>query len=547
MFQSLKMSKVSQRRNVLAKFHESFHSDSVPTSLKRNVRHTRVVEGRFLKKFLDSTPTGPLVILGPNGAAQSVLIKDVLEERKICFYLNLRMHGVTTGEELVHMLCEHLGYNFPVVTELSQFLLRTPPRNRRVTFEEAEQGLKLITEQLTIQKLDNYPLGIPVICLDDVYPILAGQYGDQFLKDPYFSKFSDWCNCVYDGKLAHIVFVSSHPISEIVLNSIPALKNRRCLVWINFPSVRNVNSFLVGEFERIKTEFELVNKRPFAIPSQLQIDWISKCIGGHLDDLDHAIVAMTRGESFTTVLQKMVSESIMFVERFMETIVKEAGEKIDATEKARVFEKYLRFWAMIEILSEREWINRRDLINEVFRDFVAELDHYAEMEIICYLTRTPSRQESEDKVDLQTQIQDDKTERFVLLSEDEGILEGWIVSSGSSRLRIAFNTITNSERIKIQKKRAEDFVNLQKSIERRKILTEYQTLVISSRKLFFGEMVNVISNMNNWQNNATIDDPQVRLQKLKSLEHESISKLSDIERDLSLLDAKIKVLEVAIE
>jgi hypothetical protein len=40
----------------------------------------------------------------------------------------------------------------------------------------------------------------------------------------------------------------------------------------------------------------------------------------------------------------------------------------------------------------------------------------------------------------------DKTERFVLLSEDEGILEGWIVSSGSSRLRIAFNTITNSDR-----------------------------------------------------------------------------------------------------
>jgi hypothetical protein len=37
----------------------------------------------------------------------------------------------------------------------------------------------------------------------------------------------------------------------------------------------------------------------------------------------------------------------MFVERFMETIIKEAGEKIDTAEKARVFEKYLRFWAMI--------------------------------------------------------------------------------------------------------------------------------------------------------------------------------------------------------
>jgi len=102
--QSLLMSKASQRRSILNKFEESFHGGAVP-SLKRNVQFTRTVEMRFLKKFIDSIPTGPLVVLGPNqGAGQSVLIKEVLEARKISFYLNLRMSGVTSGEELIHVV-----------------------------------------------------------------------------------------------------------------------------------------------------------------------------------------------------------------------------------------------------------------------------------------------------------------------------------------------------------------------------------------------------------------------------------------------------------
>lgn len=53
-------------------------------------------------------------------------------------------------------------------------------------------------------------------------------------------------------------------------------------------------------------------------------------------------------------------------------------------------------------MSETQCINRRDLINEVFKDYVSELDNYAELEIICYLTRNPARQDDDfDKVDLQ--------------------------------------------------------------------------------------------------------------------------------------------------
>lgn len=547
--QSLVQSKRQQKRSIIGRFHEPFRADAVPTSLKRNVKHTKIMEMRFLKKFIDSTPTGPLVILGPNGAGQSVLIKEVLEERKICFYLNLRMHGVTTGEELVHMLCEHLGYTFPVVTEMSQFLLRTPPRNRRVTHEEAEQGLKLITDQLQNHKLQGYPLGIPTICLDDAFPILGGQYSKQFLSDPYFAKFSDWCNCVYDLKLAHIIFVSSHPMSEIVLNSVPALKNRRCLVWINFPSTVGVNSFLIEEFDKIKSEYEEINKVcPFVIPSKLQIEWISKCIGGHIDDLDHAIVAIGRGESFTTVLQKMVTESIMFVERYMELLIKEASEKFDIEEKARVFEKYLRFWSMIRILSETQCINRRDLINEVFKDYVSELDNYAELEIICYLTRNPARQDDDfDKVDLQQTGEDDKTERFVLLSDEEGILEGWIVSAGSSRLRIAFNNIVTSPRIDVQRKRVEDFLILKKSLDKRKIMMEDQVSITTARKMFFAETVSVLSNSHNWINSFGDAEYKNRLQKLQDLEKESITKLSDIENELNTINQKIKLLEKSFE
>jgi hypothetical protein len=59
--------------------------------------------------------------------------------------------------------------------------------------------------------------------------------------------------------------------------------------------------------------------------------------------------------------------------------------------------------------------------------------------------------------------------------------------------------------------------------------------------------VNVMSNIHNWHNSSSVDDPQVRIKKLKSLEQESITKLSEIEMDLSLLEEKIKVLEVAVE
>jgi hypothetical protein len=59
--------------------------------------------------------------------------------------------------------------------------------------------------------------------------------------------------------------------------------------------------------------------------------------------------------------------------------------------------------------------------------------------------------------------------------------------------------------------------------------------------------VNVINNINNWSTHAAIDDPQARLKKLKELEQESITKLSEIERDLSMLNEKIKVLESTIE
>lgn len=52
----------------------------------------------------------------------------------------------------------------------------------------------------------------------------------------------------------------------------------------------------------------------------------------------------------------------------------------------------------------------------------------------------------------------------MLLSDEEGILEGWIVSAGSSRLRIAFNNIVTSPRIDVQRKRVEDFLTLKKSL-----------------------------------------------------------------------------------
>jgi hypothetical protein len=85
--------------------------------------------------------------------------------------------------------------------------------------------------QLTPQ---DFPYGVPVICLDDFRRI--GTRNDLELKnspaqdvtinffvtssqDPNFLKFMDWCIHVSDRKLAHIVFVTSHTFLQCDLDS----------------------------------------------------------------------------------------------------------------------------------------------------------------------------------------------------------------------------------------------------------------------------------------------------------------------------------------
>lgn len=535
-----------------------FEDVDVPESLKRQVSHTRGVELIFLKNFLRSAPTGPLLILGATGGGQTVLIKEVIGGRHGCIFLDLKRNPISTGEELVHLLCESAGYRFEVSTLMSRFLLREGPRKNRLTSQEAEVALALLSDAFQEQKERGWPLGVPVICLDDIFSI----FGDSsFEKDVYFRKFTEWCTHVYDCKLAHVIFVSSHPMSEWELNGIAALKQRRTLVWINFPSAAGVQKYLNQEFDLHKQ----TDGKPIATP--LQIEWIYNCLGGHMEDLDQAITALVRGEAFTTVLQKMITESINFVEGYLEAIIKEAAATQQPEAKAAVQMKYMRFWKMLELLRDRQYVNRRDIANIIFKDHVAELDMYARLELICYLTRgtRPDLGEAKfEKVDLEgahieTKIEnppviqegkegedDEKKkveterERYLLLGEGLG---GWIVSAASPRLRMAFDNVLRQPRIIKQRKRVEDSLTLMRNLEKRKELIEEKRELMKERKLYIEELLAFKNGEAVFKNQMGEGVYEKRLNRATVMEYNLQMQLEEIDQNLLLLNTTIKRLE----
>lgn len=57
----------------------------------------------------------------------------------------------------------------------------------------------------------------------------------------------------------------------------------------------------------------------------------------------------------------------------MDDCLTSIGTKETLEEKNEVFERYLRCWKMVETMRDRPTVNRRDLINEIFKDNLDEL------------------------------------------------------------------------------------------------------------------------------------------------------------------------------
>eukprot|EP01127_Copromyxa_protea_P000791 TRINITY_DN1069_c0_g1_i2.p1 TRINITY_DN1069_c0_g1~~TRINITY_DN1069_c0_g1_i2.p1 ORF type:complete len:497 (+),score=86.84 TRINITY_DN1069_c0_g1_i2:710-2200(+) len=399
-----------------------------------------------------------MIIVGPKGAGQHVLAKEALRDWNNVLYLDLHRNPVASAEEFLRCFCEAIGYKMPVNNELVRFLLREPARKSRITHEEAEQALSVFSTALSQEKARGWRNGIPIIVLDDIPGIFGEQKENAFAQDPFFTKFSDWLIHLYESKLAHVIFVSSYSGTDVA--SRYSLRFCSTLVWINFPSKKSITRYLVQEFRLNESAFASHGQE---LPSDVQLDWIVNCIGGHMQDLDHVQTAVIRGEQWSIAIKRLVAESINFIESYMETILNKAAT---ATEEEKMYswEKYLRFWDMMKMLRDTAYVNRRDMVNGIFHEYITELDEYANANIVCYLTRGTRTDLGDSEIE-QLDLEEDSTpekeanlakatvnpddeERFMLLSEGLG---GWIVSC-SSRNRIAFDSILNHQRLQKFKK-----------------------------------------------------------------------------------------------
>lgn len=92
-------------------------------------------------------------------------------------------------------------------------------------------------------------------------------------------------------KLAHVIFIASSAKSFNESESVSELRNNRAIVWINQASPEGVRHYLQDEFELARDKY---GKIGIVMPNDHQIDWIVKCIGDSMHDLDQVVAGLKR-------------------------------------------------------------------------------------------------------------------------------------------------------------------------------------------------------------------------------------------------------------
>lgn len=118
-------------------------------------------------------------------------------------------------------------------------------------------------------------------------------------------------------------------------------------------------------------------------------DWIFNCVGGNLEDLDQVFSALKRGENYGSVLRRMITDSVSQVEDRLEQIMQQADALPPGVTLEDVYKRYMRFWKMMELLRNNDYVNRRDLIRVVFKEHTKELAEYVTIGIATYLNQKP--------------------------------------------------------------------------------------------------------------------------------------------------------------
>eukprot|EP01126_Amoeba_proteus_P012068 TRINITY_DN14951_c0_g1_i5.p1 TRINITY_DN14951_c0_g1~~TRINITY_DN14951_c0_g1_i5.p1 ORF type:complete len:301 (+),score=76.80 TRINITY_DN14951_c0_g1_i5:974-1876(+) len=294
------------------------------------------------------------------------------------------------------------------------------------------------------------------------------------------------------------------------------------------------------------------------VPNETHVDWIVRCIGGHMEDLDHVKTALIRGESWTTALQRLIAESVNFVESHLEGIIRQAGSA-KGEEKIYFWEKYIRFWKMMETLRDTPYVSRREMIHSIFREYNSEIDSYVLADIVCYLTRGTRADLRDDELEIEDlekeEIENEnpgtsqeklkkehKTESFMLLSEGLG---GWIVSC-SSRNRVAFDSLLKHPRVKKMKMVVENELKLQECTKMRSNLLTEQGNAKNEYKHTVDSLMELVKDASVWQELLGEEGYALRKKRLIAKESEKRNQLDNLELQLIKLTTDLERLQIEI-
>ncbi|KAM9954122.1 hypothetical protein ACTFIR_009254 [Dictyostelium discoideum] len=412
---------------------QTFHS---------NISFNREKEVNYLNSFLSSPPLGPIVIVGPEGCGKSHIVRRVLSSRQMSILVDMRKNAVMTGDELLLSFLGRLGYLLPSSDPISSLFLKAE-KKQKLNVQEIVQGLDTVFQAL-IKIKETFNI-TPLITISNIEALPTSEN---------FTRFLDWCLSVTDNKLANIVFLTSSQFVHFHLDSNQNFKKRRFVYNINFPTKSEVRKYLHLVFsdesshtrmadhpnneKRLNNELMAQNRNSnnlIRLPSSSmmnygigvggggggidgggggggiigggigsvngnycltneEIESMISIFGGQMRDIDLISGLVKRGENFHYLVDLFISESIQKIASLVDSMYQKANASDNDTEKTQIFEKYQRFWRMLEILSEQHIVRVNDLIQEVFDEQPEEMDSYFQDNIIYFLVGTIIEQQA---------------------------------------------------------------------------------------------------------------------------------------------------------
>ncbi|EGC37043.1 hypothetical protein DICPUDRAFT_30895 [Dictyostelium purpureum] len=409
-----------------------------------NISFNREKEVNYLNSFLMKPPIGPIVIAGPEGCGKSHIVRRVLSSRQMSILVDMRKNAVITDDELLLSFLGRLGYLLPSSDPISSLFLK-PEKKQRVNVQEIVQGLDTVFQALVKIK-ETYQI-TPLITISNIEALPISEN---------FTRFLDWCIAVTDNKLANIVFLTSsqfihfhldqkvrnylhlvfsdehshtkiadHPIikssteeenvkdSDENYNDTTTNNDQKQNKIANYN--KNKNSQIVSSgghssyLKKVTTGIDLINTKNWL--SNEEIENMISIFGGQMRDIDLISGLVKRGEDYHFLVDLFISESVQKLSSVIDSMYQKANASDSDTKKTQIFEKYQRFWKMLEVLSDKYIIRVSDLIQEVFDEQPEELDEYFQENIIYFWVGSIIEQkilgESEDPKEKSLNSKDD--------------------------------------------------------------------------------------------------------------------------------------------